>query len=200
MFYSAKEGGFFVTKETQDCVEISNEDHAKLMLEHSQGKEIVSDKKGYPILKEPDSPSLETVKSNLKSVIDSDAEKERKKYITDGTGQSLVYKEKQDEAFAYSKNWFAHKNAPDEVPEPKENDYPMLKAGIGVEGKTMIDVAAIVTQAYADWQIIGAAIEGVRLKAKMAIAEAKTADEAQAIFEAIEWPKIEKQDNAAPTT
>ena len=134
---------------------------------------------------------LESLKSDLCQKTDELAGKERQKYITDVTGQSLVYKEKQDEAFAYSKAWFGHKNAPDEVREPNENDYPMLKAGIGVEGKTMIDVAAIVTQAYADWQIIGAAIEGVRLKTKMAISEAKTAEEAQAIFEAIEWPKAE---------
>ena len=141
---------------------------------------------------------LERLKSDLCQKTDELAGKERQKYITDVTGQSLVYKEKQDEAFAYSKAWFGHKNAPDEVREPNENDYPMLKAGIGVEGKTMIDVAAIVTQAYADWQIIGAAIEGVRLKTKMAISEAKTAEEAQAIFEAIEWPKTE-QDNTAST-
>lgn len=141
---------------------------------------------------------LESLKSDLCQKTDELAGKERQKYITDVTGQSLVYKEKQDEAFAYSKAWFGHKNAPDEVREPNENDYPMLKAGIGVEGKTMIDVAAIVTQAYADWQIIGAAIEGVRLKTKMAISEAKTAEEAQAIFEAIEWPKTE-QDNTAST-
>ena len=145
-------------------------------------------------------PTLDEVKQGLQLKVDELAGKERQKYITDVTGQSLVYKEKQDEAFAYSKAWFGHKNAPDEVREPNENDYPMLKAGIGVEGKTMIDVAAIVTQAYADWQIIGAAIEGVRLKTKMAISEAKTAEEAQAIFEAIEWPKNKKQDNTATKT
>ena len=144
--------------------------------------------------------AIAELKDDLKKQVDELAGKERQKYITDIAGQPLVYREKQNEAFAYSKNWFAHKNAPEEVPEPKENDYLMLRAGLGVEGKTMIDVASTVTQAYAEWQIIGAAIEEVRLKTKMAIEEAKTAEEAQAIFEAIEWPKNKKQDNTATKT
>lgn len=133
--------------------------------------------------------AIAELKDDLKKQVDELAGKERQKYITDIAGQPLVYREKQNEAFAYSKNWFAHKNAPDEVREPNENDYLMLRAGLGVEGKTMIDVASTVTQAYAEWQIIGAAIEEVRLKTKMAIEEAKTAEDAQTIFAAIEWPK-----------
>lgn len=157
-----------------------------LEIPDEKGEEVIKLLSDRELLKQKE---IESLKSDLCQKTDELAGKERQKYITDVTGQSLVYKEKQDEAFAYSKAWFGHKNAPDEVREPNENDYPMLKAGIGVEGKTMIDVAAIVTQAYADWQIIGAAIEGVRLKSKLAISEAKTAEDAQTIFAAIEWPK-----------
>ena len=52
----------------------------------------------------------------------------------------------------------------------------------------MIEVAETVTYAYAIWQQIGAAIEGIRLKTKAAISEAKTVEEAQVIFVSIKWP------------
>ncbi len=143
---------------------------------------------------------LESLKTSLCQKTDAAAEKERQKYITGGSGQSMTYTEKFNQAVEYSKNWQAHMKNPAQEPEPNENDYLLLKAGLGIDGSTLIEVAATVTYAYAVWQQIGAAIEGARLKAKMAISEAKTAEDAQTIFAAIKWPKIEKQDNAAPTT
>lgn len=132
--------------------------------------------------------ALDAIKSDLNLLVDSAAEKERLKYITDGAGQSLIYSEKFNQAVDYSKKYTTHKAAPDQNPEPNENDYPLLIVSLGIDGKTMIDVAASITQAYAEWQIIGTAIEGVRLKSKMAIEDAKTAEEAQAIFASITWP------------
>ena len=143
-------------------------------------------------------PTLDEIKQDLQLKVDEAAEKECQKYINDGSGQMAIYREKADQAVGYSKKWFDHRTNPDKVPEPNDNDYLLLKSGIGVEGDTMIEVAALVTQTYAEWQVIGAAIERVRLKSKIAISEAKTAEEAQAIFEAIEWPKTE-QDNTAST-
>lgn len=134
-------------------------------------------------------PTLDEVKQDLQLKVDEQAEQERQKYITGGSGQSMTYTEKFNQAVDYSKKWQAHMKTPTQEPEPNENDYLLLKAGLGIDGSTLIEVAATVTHAYAVWQQIGAAIEGVRLKTKMAISEAKTAEEAQAIFEAIEWPK-----------
>jgi len=128
MFYSAKEGGFFLTKETQDAVEISTEEHAKLLAGQCEGKEIVSDNKGYPILKEPNSPRFETVKSNLKTVIDNAAETERLKYITNGVGQSMTYQEKVNQATNYSGLYTAHLADPDNNPKPNDDEYLLLKA------------------------------------------------------------------------
>lgn len=143
---------------------------------------------------------MDAVCESLKKRVDVAAEQERQKYITDGVGQSMTYTEKFNQAVDFSKKYTMHKAAPDQNPEPNENDYLLLKAGLGIDGSTLIEVAATVTYAYAVWQQIGAAIEGVRLQAKMAISEAKTAEEAQTIFAAIEWTKTEKQDNTAPTT
>lgn len=145
-------------------------------------------------------PTLAEVKHDLQAKVDEAAENECNKYTSNGSGQMAIYREKADQAVAYSKKWFDHRTAPDKVPEPNDNDYLLLKAGIGIEGRTMIEVAALVTQTYAEWQVIGAAIERARLKSKIAIAEAKTAEEAQAIFAAIKWPNTETQDNTATTT
>ena len=134
-------------------------------------------------------PTLDEVKQDLQMTVDVAAEQERQKYITGGAGQSMTYTEKFNQAVDYSKKWQNHMKNPAQEPEPNENDYLLLKAGLGIDGSTLIEVAATVTYAYAVWQQIGAAIEGVRLKTKMAIDEAKTAEEAQAIFAAIQWPK-----------
>ena len=145
-------------------------------------------------------PTLDEVKQDLQLKVDEQAEQERQKYITGGSGQSMTYTEKFNQAVDYSKKWQAHMKTPTQEPEPNENDYLLLKAGLGIDGSTLIEVAATVTHAYAVWQQIGAAIEGLRLKTKMAIEEAKTAEDAQTIFAAIEWPNTKKQENTAPTT
>ena len=145
-------------------------------------------------------PTLDEIKQDLQMAVDEAAEKERQKYITGGSGQSMTYTEKFNQAVEYTKKWQAHKKNPGQEPEPNENDYLLLKAGLGIDGLTLIEVAETVTYSYAVWQQVGAAIEGARLKAKMAIEEAKTAEDAQTIFAAIRWPNTEKQDNTAPTT
>lgn len=192
-YYSEKMNGFFDnsvhTKLPIDAIEIPDDLYAALLAGQGGGREIKANDKGFPILVDPLPPNLEEMRETLKKRVDAAAEKECQKYSNEGSGQMAIYREKADQAVAYSKKWFEHKTSPETVPEPNENDYLLLKAGIGIEGDTMIEVAALITQTYAEWQVIGAAIEGVRLKTKMAISEAKTAEEAQAIFAAIEWPK-----------
>ncbi len=133
--------------------------------------------------------ALDAIKSNLKLLVDTAAENERLKYITAGVGQSMTYTEKFNQAVDYSKKYAAHANDPKNTPEPNEADYLLLKAGLGIDGKTLIEVAETVTYAYAVWQKIGAAIEATRLESKAAIENAKTAEEAQAVFDTIKWPQ-----------
>ena len=132
---------------------------------------------------------LLALKTTIKNQIDVAAENERLKYITDGVGQSMTYTEKFNQAVDYSKKYTAHATDPKNEPEPNEADYLLLKAGLGIDGKTLIEVAETVTYAYAVWQKIGAAIEASRLESKAAIENAKTAEEAQAIVTAIKWPQ-----------
>lgn len=134
-------------------------------------------------------PTLDETKEALKARVDVAAEKERLKYITNGVGQSMTYTEKFNQAVDYSKKYAAHAKDPKNAPEPNEADYLLLKAGLGIDGKTLIEVAETVTYAYAIWQKIGAAIEATRLESKAAIENAKTAEEAQAVFTSIKWPQ-----------
>lgn len=134
-------------------------------------------------------PTLAETKEALKARVDAAAETERLKYITAGVGQSMTYTEKFNQAVDYSKKYAAHANDPKNTPEPNDNDYLLLKAGLGIDGKTLIEVAETVTYAYAVWQKIGAAIEATRLESKASIENAKTAEEAQAVFDTIKWPQ-----------
>ncbi|WP_279110635.1 hypothetical protein [Bartonella apis] len=131
---------------------------------------------------------LTAKKEQLKARVDAAAENERLKYITAGVGQSMTYTEKFNQAVDYSKKYTAHANDPKNVTAPVENEYPLLRASIGIDGSSMIEVAETVTYAFALWEKIGAAIEGIRLKAKAAIGDAKTEEEAQAVFASIKWP------------
>ena len=133
-------------------------------------------------------PTLRDIKDALKARVDEAAENERLKYITAGVGQSMTYQTKFEQAVDYSKKYAAHTADPKNVTTPDENEYPLLRASIGIDGSSMIEVAETVTYAFALWEKIGAAIEGIRLKAKAAIADAKTEEAAQAVFASIKWP------------
>jgi len=146
---------------------------------------------------QPVPPALEEIKATLKMRIDAVAETERLKYITPGSGQAMTYQEKVAQAVAYTKVYMAHlANVADGaqgkdiegVGEPNAAEYPLLAAGLGIDGDTLLEVAETVTYAYALWQQIGAAIEAARLLAKVTIEEAETAEEAQTIFNAVVWP------------
>ncbi len=132
--------------------------------------------------------TLDDVKLELQAEVDKAAENERLKYITDGVGQSMTYQTKFEQAVEFSKKYASYVADPKNATPPRDDDFLLLKASIGIDGDTMIEVAETVTYAYAIWQQIGAAIEGTRLKTKAAISDAKTVEEAQAIFASIKWP------------
>lgn len=132
--------------------------------------------------------SVELLKIKLNKHIDLDAEKERLKYITDGTGQAMTYQEKIAQAATYSSAFYAYKSNAVNNKVPNAAEYPLLSASLGIDGDSLLEVAENITYAYAMWQQVGAIIETVRLQSKAAIDKAKTIDEAQAVFDAIVWP------------
>lgn len=167
-----------------DAIEIT-EDQWKEFLNNAGRKKWVDGKiVDYTL----PAPPLAEIKKQLKQQVDMAAENERLKYITAGVGQSMTYQEKYNQAVDYSKKYIAHKQAPDELPEPNENDYLLLKASLGIDGDTLIEVAETITYSYAIWQQIGAAIEATRLETKALIDKAESVAEAKSIFETMKWP------------
>lgn len=134
-------------------------------------------------------PTIEEVKVEITKKIDVRAEAERLKYITGGVGQAMIYQEKVAQAIEYSKAYADYKANPKANAKPNDNAYPLLSAGIGTDGATLLEVAETILHSYAIWRELSAAIEAIRLKAKSEIANAATVDEAQRIADAIEWPK-----------
>jgi hypothetical protein len=126
---------------------------------------------------EPPEPTPGEVKAQLRSRLDYVAEVERLKYITPGAGQAMTYQAKAAEAKAFLS-----------AEDPEATDFPLLSAEVGITADSLAGVAQIVAGAYAQWQIIGAAIEAARLGGKAAIEAADNATAAQAAFDAVTWP------------
>lgn len=133
-------------------------------------------------------PTLDEVKQELRMAVDLAAEHERQKYITGGSGQSMTYTEKFNQAAIYAKAYAAHLNDPENVKAPNENEYLLLKSSLGIDGNTLAEVAENITWAYALWEQVGAAIETIRLQTKAAINKAENVKAAQAVFDGIKWP------------
>lgn len=122
--------------------------------------------------------SLAELKTALKIDVDDAAEAERLKYITPGDGQAMTYQQKVTEALAFKASGDA-----------QAEDYPILASEVGITAETLDGVADIVLAAFRQWQLIGAAIEGVRLGAKRDIDAADDEAAARTIVDAIEWPQ-----------
>ena len=182
---------FYDTNAYDDCSFIPND---TVVITEAQWQEFLKNQglrkwvAGEVVEYTPPEPPLSEIKKQLKQQVDMAAENERLKYITSGVGQSMTYQEKYNQAVDYSKKYIPHKQAPDELPEPNENDYLLLKASLGIDGNTLIEVAETVTYSFAIWQQIGAAIEAKRLETKALIDEAKNNAEAKSIFETMKWP------------
>lgn len=117
------------------------------------------------------------LKNQLKAKIDSAAERERKRYITAGSGQAMTYAQKAEEARQCLS-----------VEGPDAQNFPLLAAEIGITAETLIGVAQVVATANAQWLQIGAAIEAARLSTKKAISDAATPEAALAAADAVVWP------------
>lgn len=184
---------FYDTNAYDDCSFIPND---TVVITEEQWQEFLKNQglrkwvAGEVVKYTPPEPPLSEIKKQLKQQVDIDAERERLKYITSGVGQSMTYQEKYNQAVDYSKKYIAHKQAPDELPEPNENDYLLLKASLWIDGDTLIEVAETITYSYAIWQQIGAAIEAKRLETKALIDEAKSVEDAKSIFETMKWPSL----------
>ena len=122
-------------------------------------------------------PNFSAYREQVKVAIDEAAERTRLKYVTPGSAQAMVYKEKAEEAKRYSA---------DQSPNPA--NYPILMASVGIEAASLAQVAAGVLTTYALWTGLAAQIEAVRLGAKRQVDTAASVAEVQEIVAGIVWP------------
>jgi hypothetical protein len=128
-------------------------DCATVLAAELEGKQIDA-----PLGPEFPEPPLDQKKAVASARIDTDAERARQVWATGGDLQSLVYEGKRREAAAY---------AVDGTPDP--STYPLLAAEIGLTADSLAGVAAIVSAKSAGWTQAAAAIERIRVGAKMGI-------------------------------
>ena len=116
---------------------------------------------------------LPRVRRDLKDAIDRDAEAMRARFITSGAGMAMTYQEKLAQARA------ALADA-----QLLEGEYPLLEASIGIEGDSVMVVAALVINRYNLWVQAASVIETWRLSSKAAIDEATTIEALRAVMNA----------------
>lgn len=131
---------------------------------------------------------LEDVKTNLKHIVDEDAERVRLRYITPGDGMQQTYREKFEQATAVNGMGQDAANALSE--QQRNASFPVLAASVGIEAATLWECSQIVLQRFAQWAQITRLIETKRLAGKKAISEASDAAAAQAAYEAITWTDL----------
>lgn len=164
-------------------IEINDAQYAEALQGICDGK-VVSITDGFSVAapetvapQEPEPPTFEQLRASLLWDVDVSAEAERRKYITSGSGQAMTYMQKAAEASRFLASTSA-----------EAEDYPLLSAEVGITAASLHDVAVVVNDSYNQWQVIGAAIEAVRLGAKAAIRATGSIEDATAVYEGISWP------------
>lgn len=122
---------------------------------------------------------LEAAKQTALVELNRQAEQSRLAWITEGSGQALVYQAKYEEALRFQGS------AP---VTPKNDDWPFLAAELGFAGWDLSSAAAAIVAARRNWTAAAVHIEGVRRRAKKAIAQATTVAELEALLETLTWP------------
>jgi len=116
------------------------------------------------------------VKKILCQRIDDAAEEIRGRSIAHGIGQLMVYLQKKAEAEACARD-----------PNPKTENYPLLAATVGIDGKTLSDVAELVLLAAKQWVEFAAAVEKTRMAAKHNINKSMDVDAAISAHAKARW-------------
>lgn len=124
---------------------------------------------------------LAEARAVAKAEIDRQAEVAREAYITAGSGQAMVYLEKQREARAYM--------------DDMQGDYPLLAAMVDIDINpasgfpvaTIGEGAQVVLALAAAWKTAAIGIEKRRLRAKRAVDGAESVEDVEAAMTAEGW-------------
>lgn len=131
-------------------------------------------------------PSLESIRTSHKKMVDDAAEACRLSYFTPGAGMALTYVEKFAQAQAVAAMGEAAANALSH--EDREAQFPTISASLGIEAPTLWACAQLVLTKYAQFAAMSLYIERARLSGKAAITAAATADGVREAYAAVTWP------------
>jgi hypothetical protein len=126
--------------------------------------------------------TFEQTRTRLCACVNMDAERERGRHITmAGTGQAMIYAEKDREATRW-----ANAGRPSTV---SADEYPWASERAERIGEQPADVLAHWYDKISEWFAAARAIENVREDSKERIRAASSIEQAQAIYDSIVWPE-----------
>lgn len=155
------------------AVEITDQNHAALMLGISNGETLSSDGDGNPILIPPTAIPLADVQQGARIEIDGYAEAARMRFLTNGAGQAMTYQEKSEQAADYVAAGYP----------ADTSSYPFVQAEIEATGKTKEQAADDILTKKSEWIAVGSLIEKHRIGGKVQIDAATTPEEVQQIVD-----------------
>jgi hypothetical protein len=170
-------GGRHIVRTADGAVipnDVGNQDYLAFRAWLESGNELVYEER-----------PLDAVKRELHAKLDNDAENRRMRYLTPGTGMSMTYAEKRDQANAVHSMGEAAATAMSAAEQVEQ--FPTLAASVGLEAPTLWACALLVIAKSEAWATLSHAIERTRLLGKKAISDASDAASARAAYEAIEW-------------
>lgn len=109
-------------------------------------------------------PRLNAARATAAGLVAKWAARERSRHITNIPGQDMIYMAKEAEALRY----LAEPSEPVDLAE-----YPLIAAEVGITAETAHQMAMAWANMGGLWRSVAAHIEGARLGALKAIAEAK---------------------------
>lgn len=124
-------------------------------------------------------------KAALSRQVDADAEAVRLKYITPGSGMSMTYREKFEQALEVIALGELSANALTEA--QRIDQYPTIAASVGLEAETLFACAQLVQQKYEAFADLSYGIERTRLAGKAAIAAASDVAGVESAYASITW-------------
>lgn len=129
---------------------------------------------------------LDWVKADYVRRLAADAEAARLRFLTPGTGKALEYLEKRDQAAAV--HAMGEEAARAMTVQEAVTEFPTLVSGLGYDGDDIWSVALVVIGKAEAWSETSGRIASLERSAKAAIQAASTGAEAQAAYDAVQWP------------
>jgi hypothetical protein len=129
--------------------------------------------------------ALAALRTAASGKIDTAAETARLRFVTPGSAMQIVYYEKKTEAALFLATYADATAALAAVPTA----WPFLAAELGITATTLFAVATTIGATAAQWIGIAAAIEAIRMAAKLQVTTAATGAAIDAVVAGLTWPQ-----------